>query len=37
VLAIKYKNADPAIGKYKKQADCSAPAILWEVGWIKLS
>ncbi|RZU39177.1 hypothetical protein [Edaphobacter modestus] len=37
VLAIKYKNADPGTGKYKKQADGSAPPILWEVGWIKLS
>jgi hypothetical protein len=37
VLALKYKNADPATGKYKKNSDGSTPAILWEVGWIKLS
>jgi len=32
-----YKNADPATGKYKKQADGSTPPIIWEVGWLKLS
>jgi hypothetical protein len=32
VLAIKYKNADPATGKYKRQTDGSAPAISWEIG-----
>jgi len=37
LLALRYLNADPTDGKYKKDAQGNFPAIRWELGWVKLS
>jgi hypothetical protein len=37
VLGLKYINADPATGKYTKDAAGEFPPVRWELGWLRLS